>query len=191
MEPSHSSHHFMNDLNDGSDRPRITKLINEHYSGLINLVGGAVRSIDLAAEMVHQAIVITLEHIKAGRIGSTNQVPGHVYGICTRLLRNYRRSMSNRADLRVDSEHLATMASDEQVNLSDEQRIKECVVLALRSLSSRDRDVVTRFYLYDEDKGRICRDFNLSPILFNKIISRARQRVRMLLASVPAIAEKI
>jgi RNA polymerase sigma-70 factor, ECF subfamily len=165
-------------MNDPFDRTSITTLIKVHYSGLINLVCGLVRSKDLAADMVHQAIAIALEHIKAGRIGSTDQIPGYVYKTCQNLLRNYRRNMGNRADLRADPAHLETLAGEEQVDFSDQQRIKENVLLALRSLSPRDRDVVMRFYLYDEDKEGICRDFNLSSNSFNKIISRARQRLK-------------
>lgn len=165
-------------MNDPFDRTSITTLIKVHYSGLINLVCGLVRSRDLAADMVHQAIAIALEHIKAGRIGSADQIPGYVYKTCQNLLRNYRRNMGNRADLRADPEHLESLASEEQVDFSDQQRIKENVLLALRSLSARDRDVVMRFYLHDEDKDAICRDFNLSSNSFNKIISRARQRLK-------------
>jgi DNA-directed RNA polymerase specialized sigma24 family protein len=86
--------------------------------------------------------------------------------------------MNNRPELRADPEYLDNLPNDEQVDFSDEQRIKESVRLALRSLTSRDRDVVMRFYLYDEDKELICRDFGLSSASFNKIISRARQRLK-------------
>jgi RNA polymerase sigma factor (sigma-70 family) len=165
-------------MNDPLDRTKVTTLIKVHYSGLINLVGGLVRNKDLAADMLHQAIAITLEHIKAGRVGSAEQIPGYVYKTCQNLLRNYRRNMGNRPDLRADPEQLETLPDDERVDFSDEQWIKESVSLALRSLSSRDRDVVMRFYLHDEDKEAICRDFNLSSTSFNKIISRARQRLK-------------
>jgi RNA polymerase sigma factor (sigma-70 family) len=179
MEPSDVPYHSMNDP---FDRTTITTLIKVHYSGLINLVGGLVRSKDLAADMVHQAIAITLEHIEAGRIGNTDQIPGYVYKTCQNLLRNYRRNMDNRPDLRADPEHLDNLPNAEQVDFSDEGRIKESVRLALRSLSSRDRDVVMRFYLHDEDKEVICRDLKLSSNSFNKIISRARQRLKDRLA---------
>lgn len=175
LEPSYLSSQSMNDA---FDRSKITALIKVHYSGLINLVGGLARNRELAADMVHQAIAVTLEHLRAGRIDSTDQIPGYVYKTCQNLLRNHRRNMNNRPELRADSEQLASLPAHEQVDFSDQQRIKESVLLALRSLSSRDRDVVVRFYLNDEDKEVICRDFDLSPVAFNKIVSRARQRLK-------------
>jgi RNA polymerase sigma-70 factor (ECF subfamily) len=165
-------------MSEPPDRATITTLIKVHYSGLINLVGGLVRSRDLAADMVHQAIAITLEHIEAGRIGRTEHIPGYVYKTCQNLLRNHRRNLGNRPELRADPEQLERLPDAEQVDFSDQQRIKESVRLAMRSLSPRDREVVMRFYLDDEDKEVICQDLNLSPVAFNKIISRARQRLK-------------
>ena len=45
----------------------------------------------------------------------------------------------------------------------------------------RDREIVRRFYLDEEEKEAICRDLGLSPLHFDKVIFRARQRMRKLL----------
>ena len=47
--------------------------------------------------------------------------------------------------------------------------------------TQRDREVVKRFYLDEEDKDAICRDLGLSALHFDKVIFRARQRMRSLL----------
>jgi len=46
---------------------------------------------------------------------------------------------------------------------------------------ARDRDLLMRFYLHDEDKALICRELNLSEEHFNRVIFRARNRFRELL----------
>jgi DNA-directed RNA polymerase specialized sigma24 family protein len=45
---------------------------------------------------------------------------------------------------------------------------------------ARDREVLVRFYLDDEDKGKICRELKLSEDHFNRVIFRARNRFREL-----------
>jgi RNA polymerase sigma-70 factor, ECF subfamily len=45
----------------------------------------------------------------------------------------------------------------------------------------RDRTVLIRFYLKEDDKSDICRDLNLSELGFNQVIFRARNRLRQLL----------
>jgi RNA polymerase sigma-70 factor (ECF subfamily) len=49
--------------------------------------------------------------------------------------------------------------------------------------AERDRVVLTRFYLQEDDKDVICRDLGLSPLHFDKVIFRARKRMKELLES--------
>jgi hypothetical protein len=45
---------------------------------------------------------------------------------------------------------------------------------------ARDREVLVRFYLDDEDRETICRELRLSEEHFNRVIFRARNRFREL-----------
>jgi hypothetical protein len=47
--------------------------------------------------------------------------------------------------------------------------------------ATRDRELLVRFYLNDEEKDAICRELNLSQEHFNRVIFRARNRFRELL----------
>jgi len=49
--------------------------------------------------------------------------------------------------------------------------------------TERDRSVLKRFYLQEEDKEKICRDLQLSDLAFNQILFRARGRFRTLLSA--------
>jgi RNA polymerase sigma-70 factor (ECF subfamily) len=42
--------------------------------------------------------------------------------------------------------------------------------------TSRDREILYRYYVEDEEKERICRDLELSSLHFNRVLHRARQR---------------
>ena len=44
----------------------------------------------------------------------------------------------------------------------------------------RDRQIILRFYLTEEDKASICEDLGLSSLHFNRVLHRARQRYRQL-----------
>jgi hypothetical protein len=46
---------------------------------------------------------------------------------------------------------------------------------------ARDREVLVRFYLDDEDREKICRELGLTEEHFNRVIFRARNRFRELL----------
>jgi RNA polymerase sigma-70 factor (ECF subfamily) len=49
--------------------------------------------------------------------------------------------------------------------------------------SPRDRDVIKRFYLDEEDKEVICGKLGLTPLQFTQVMSRARQRMKQLFDS--------
>ncbi len=49
--------------------------------------------------------------------------------------------------------------------------------------TDRDRQILYRFYIAEEDKERICADLDLSSLHFNRVLFRARQRFKDLLES--------
>ena len=46
----------------------------------------------------------------------------------------------------------------------------------LRSISVRDREILTRFYLMEETQEEICEEMNLSDTQFRLLKSRAKAR---------------
>jgi RNA polymerase sigma-70 factor (ECF subfamily) len=46
--------------------------------------------------------------------------------------------------------------------------------------NDRDREILSRYYIADQDKEAICRDLDLSDLHFNRVLFRARQRYREL-----------
>jgi RNA polymerase sigma-70 factor (ECF subfamily) len=58
------------------------------------------------------------------------------------------------------------------------------VVKIIRSMpSERDRRILVRFYLDEEDKDVICRELKLTPAQFASVLHRARLRLKDLLES--------
>jgi RNA polymerase sigma-70 factor (ECF subfamily) len=52
----------------------------------------------------------------------------------------------------------------------------------LRSMPvKRDREILTRFYVEDQDKDEICRALDLDSLHFNRVLFRARKRFRKIL----------
>ena len=47
--------------------------------------------------------------------------------------------------------------------------------------SARDRTILVRLYLDEEDKDVICRELGLSPAHFASVLHRARQRLKDML----------
>jgi len=157
-------------------------LIESQYAGLVRLLHRKLRDEQLARDTLNQAIVTSLEHLNAGRISDASQIAGYVFQVAMNHLRNHRRKMDERGDRRVDPEALEHVAAEVDYAASDRGKLAAQVRRVLEALPTpRDREIVTRFYLDEEAKEPICRDLGLSPLHFDKVIFRARQRMRKLL----------
>ena len=53
----------------------------------------------------------------------------------------------------------------------------------------RDREILRRFYVEDQDKEDICRALNLDSLHFNRVLFRAKKRFRKLLEKSATVAD--
>jgi RNA polymerase sigma-70 factor (ECF subfamily) len=164
-------------------RRNIVSMMEANYGVLLRLVRRRLRDRELAADLVNEAVAICLEHVRSGKLIKVDQgIAGYVFKVSMNLLRNYLRNKNNATDARADASALETLAVTPERDDSDDQRLKQLTREMLESLSMpRDRAIVERFYLDEEDKDTICRDLGVTSAQFNLVISRARQRMRRLL----------
>jgi DNA-directed RNA polymerase specialized sigma subunit len=62
---------------------------------------------------------------------------------------------------------------EEAAILRQHEQVAEAV---LRSISGRDREILTRFYLREQTQEEICAEMNLSDTQFRLLKSRAKAR---------------
>ncbi len=167
----------------GMDRAAIEALIARHYAGLRLLIQRRVGDAEAAADILNQAACTTWEKWQAGQVSRPEEIGGYIFQVAMNLLRNRRRSVADRADRRVDSEVLGHLPADSAA--TDrwlEKKIAARVKDVLQELGApRDREILVRFYLQEEEKDSICRDLALAPDQFDKVLHRARARLKELL----------
>lgn len=161
----------------------VTALIEEQYSGLLALLRRKLRDEQLAQDALNQALVTSLEHVQAGRVADLSMIGGYVFQVAMNQMRNHRRKMEERSERRADPSAIDTLCDP---HVSPDMDSEPSLAGGVRSLidslpTPRDREIVTRFYLDEDEKDAICRDLGLSPLHFDKVIFRARQRMKVLL----------
>jgi RNA polymerase sigma-70 factor, ECF subfamily len=164
-------------------RQHIVSMMEASYAVLLRLVRRKLNDQELAADLVNEAVAICLEHLRTGKLVKVDQgIAGYVFKVSMNLLRNYLRNKNNVAAARADSSVLESLAIPQQRDDSDDLRLKQLTREMLQSLNiPRDRAIIERFYLDEEDKDSICRDLGVTSTQFNLVVSRARQRMRRLL----------
>jgi RNA polymerase sigma-70 factor, ECF subfamily len=163
----------------------VAALIEKNYVGLRLLVSRRCRDQHVGADLLNEAVCTTWAKWQAGKIERPEQIAGYVLQVTMNLLRNHRRAIAERPEKRADASKLQELPSDGQpADETIEREIASQVKNVIRGMSSqRDRAILVRFYLDEEDKETICRDLGLTPLQFDKILHRARGRLRKLLES--------
>ena len=164
----------------------------EHPAGqalLLNMAGLRAQlarvtgSADLASDLLQDALVTALQKLKAGEISDAAHLDGYVYRVALNHLRNHRRKdRVHSADswkISADTGAMETPQPTESIEVDEWARLARRLLEEVRPV--RDRELLVRFYLKDESKEVLCREFGLTEPHFNRVIYRARDRFRGLL----------
>jgi RNA polymerase sigma-70 factor (ECF subfamily) len=137
----------------------------------------------VAADLLQDAIVTALRKLQTGEIEHRSQLDGYVYRVALNHFRNYRRKDKSSVSDPDGAQRLEDTAAEARPTSSIQSEQWVGVVRRLlRELSSpRDREVLVRFYLKEEERSSLCRSLGLTDLQFNRVIFRARERFRELL----------
>jgi len=141
------------------------------------------RDSELALDVRQEALRIVIEKLRARTLEQPERLGGYLRGVALKLCGAQRRKESRRATT-TDSDAIDAVAderADPAEDLSDEQ-LRHAVRELLAELSTpRDRDILTRVYLLEEDKDTICTALGVDSLHFNRVLFRAKQRFREVL----------
>jgi RNA polymerase sigma-70 factor, ECF subfamily len=157
------------------------QFIRQHYAGLHALLQRRIGDAAIAAEMLNEAIATAIVHARQGRVAQPERLAGYVFRVALNLHRNYRREFDNRTELRAAGDAIQQLSGGGADEGLDAGIVHEVRAIVASLPTARDREIVKRFYLDEEDKGEICKSLGLAPLHFDKVIFRARQRLRALL----------
>ncbi|MEJ1960571.1 MAG: sigma-70 family RNA polymerase sigma factor [Gammaproteobacteria bacterium] len=152
-------------------------------SGLKAQLTRVTRDAELAADLLQDAIVTALQKLEAGEIEHRGQLDGYVYRVALNHLRNHRRKDKSPVSASdVLTELVDADGENRPARAIQGGQFGTVVTRLLKEMSSpRDREVLMRFYLQEEDRGALCRSLALTDLQFNRVIFRARARFRELL----------
>jgi RNA polymerase sigma-70 factor, ECF subfamily len=152
------------------------------YPGLRALILRRVRDPELAADILQDAAVTTLEKLRSGGIAHPENVGGYLYRVALNHLRNHRRKDRTAVSSPDALDELRDVESDPEWERVGRPQWAAAARRVLEEMpTARDRELLVRFYLDDEEKEQICQELHLSPEHFNRVIFRARNRFRALL----------
>lgn len=129
-------------------------------------------------DKVHDTFLIVVQAIRRGELREPDRLMGFVRTIVRRqiaayideLIQSRRESAGEDVDDRIPD----SRRNPEQ-NIAFRQKI-ELMKSILRGLGDRDREILTRFYIYEQTQEQICHDLELTDTQFRLLKSRAKAR---------------
>jgi RNA polymerase sigma-70 factor (ECF subfamily) len=167
------------------DRRAEDELVRRYQRGLIYLVKRRTGDPQLALDIAQETFRIAIEKLRVAPLEQVERVAGFLRGTALNLVsaenRKYaRRATATDSDV-VDAAPDHTAGPFENVSAEQVQRV---VRMLLNELPvQRDREILIRTYLDDEDKSSICEALGVDSAHYNRVLFRAKQRFRELLMS--------
>lgn len=167
------------------DRRAEEELVERYGEGLAFLLRRWARTRDAAFDLYQETFRLALEKIRKGEVRDPGRLPAFLRSLAKNLSIDYYRRETRRGEREAPMESTGDLPlpEDEAGQLGRLLR-EEKIGLVRRLLAElpleRDRQILTRFYLHEEDKERIREDLGLSRAEFNVVLFRARRRYQAL-----------
>ena len=169
-------------VRDGS-RDAETELVQRYSRGLRYLILRKTGDEELANDLLQETLIIAIRKLREQTLDNPQRLAGYLRGIAIRVTQNARRQRSREPYL-ADTEVLESIPDHgrRQFESVSSQETKAAVRELLDSMSvKRDRELLLRYYVYEEEKPEICRALGLDSLHFNRVLYRAKQRFREIL----------
>lgn len=129
-------------------------------------------------DKVHDTFLIVVQAIQNGDLREPDRLMGFVRTIARRLVAGHIDTMVHRRreNVAVESGVVLSDHGDTPEQTAVQQQKVELMLKVLRDLSGRDRDILTRFYLYEQSQEQISREMSLTATQFRLLKSRAKAR---------------
>lgn len=129
-------------------------------------------------DKVHDAFLIVVQAIKRGDLREPERLMGFVRTVVRRQVAAYIDDVvhSRRDELHLDLGVRVADGRDNPEQSAEFRQKVEFMTSILRSLSDRDREILTRFYLDEQTQEQICEEMKLTETQFRLLKSRAKTR---------------
>jgi RNA polymerase sigma-70 factor, ECF subfamily len=167
------------------DRAAETRLVEVFSRPILMLLERHTSGRPEAQDLYQDTFRMALDKLRRGELREPERLAGFLASLARNLAIEFYRGVARRRT-EADGETLERVASPRSSQLSEmlDAEKKRVVLQLLGELRvERDREILFRFYLAEEDKEIIARDFGIDSLQFNRILHRARQRYKEIVES--------
>lgn len=165
------------------ERSAEQELVSKYWRSLYFILNRRANDPDLASDMAQETFIVVINKAREGQIENPSALSAFIRQVGVNLLiASYRKDTRRKTDASDEIEiHFPDNAVDVQSKLNS-QEVSKIVKQVMDELpTQRDRDLLYRYFVYGQDKSIICDEFDLTPAHFDRVLHRARNRLKQIL----------
>lgn len=165
------------------DRQAEEELVKHYWKGLYFILQRRCSDPQLAADMAQDAFIVVIQKARSGAINTPEALSGFIRQTGVNLLIAHFRKEQRRATEAFGE--VAIEIEDHKSSVARAVESKQTLALVQQLMDemkvARDRDVLNSFYINQQSKVEICARLDLTPAHFDRVLFRARARLKQLI----------
>lgn len=163
------------------DQEAESVLVERYSRGLLFMLRRKTGDPDLAMDLHQDTFQVVLLRLRASGLEEPGRLAGFIHSTARNIfIGDYRKTSRRKTDSGLDNAPEASRDPSQLKRLLRQEEAEVVRLLIDELKSKRDRQLLRRFYIAEEDKDQICADLQLDHLHFNRVVFRARQRFKEL-----------
>ncbi|MFN3237743.1 MAG: RNA polymerase sigma factor [Pseudomonadales bacterium] len=153
----------------------------QYQSGVTLMLEKRTNDRARAEDLCHDTMLTVLIKLRAGELRDPKGLTAYVYQTAKYVFLGWIRRAASQTDrFHEGVEELLTANDPERIRIREQEIAATHILIAELSVE-RDRDILTRYYVKEQPKEEICDALSLSAEHFDRVIHRARTRLKKLM----------
>jgi RNA polymerase sigma-70 factor (ECF subfamily) len=164
------------------ERNAEAELVTRYCNGVAIIIRRIAKDPFVTDDLCQETFRLVIEKVRRGEVREPEKFSGYICSLARNLAIDHARSVRTTQTLEEteSSPALFDPAPDPLKTLLEKEKVRAIRQVLAELTASRDREILHRFYISEEDKEEICADLGLSSIHFNRVLYRARERFKEL-----------
>ncbi len=160
-----------------------TELVNKYWKSLYFILNRRCKDEQLASDVAQDAFIVIISKARNGEIQNPNAIAAFVRQTGLNMLLGHFRKEQRRA---TDTHgEVVFDIPDHRTNTTRAVESKQSLELVQQLINEmtveRDKDILLSYYAREEEKKSICERLDLSSAHFDRVLFRARSRLKQLI----------
>lgn len=154
------------------------QLVQQFRPQIIALLTKLTRDRTLAEDLTHETFIIVLKSLRLNKLRQPDKLVSYLFQTARYTFYGWLRRGDNKLELRDSFDNVASTDNSVERAMTNQQN-RTFLKRTISELPvNRDRDLLYRRYIRDENVTEICDALNLTSEHFHRVISRARNRLK-------------